>query len=140
MYDPDCIFCKIAAGEIPCGKLYEDDDIIAFMDINPISDGHTLVIPKTHSARVHDSAPDVLAKLAAKLPMLANAVVKGLECSGYNILCNNGAAAGQEVEHVHFHIIPRNPADGVFNRWPKYQYPEGRSEELLEKIKSQLTA
>ena len=130
----DCIFCKIADGRIPCHKIYEDDAVLAFLDIGPVSDGHVLVVPKAHFVRLDDGPADVLAGALSCLGRIARAVVGAMGADGYNVLCNNGRAAGQLVEHVHFHIIPRKSGDGVFDRWPAYEYPQGRAEQIAEKI------
>ncbi len=135
----DCVFCKMVAGEIPAVKLYEDEAILAFLDISPISDGHTLVIPKTHCSKVHQCDPEVLAKVASHLGRIAGAVAEAMDADGYNLLCNNGKAAGQAVDHVHFHIIPRKTGDGVFTQWPAYRYEEGRIAEIAEKIHKSLS-
>lgn len=139
MDQQNCVFCKIVSGQIPSIKLYEDDTVLAFMDIGPISDGHTLVIPKQHYARLDQAPPEVLAQLSRTFPMLTAAVQKAVNADGYNLLCNNGAVAGQVVEHLHFHIIPRSLNDGVFNRWPSYQYEEGIAERIAKKIRENLS-
>jgi histidine triad (HIT) family protein len=115
--DPNCIFCKIVAGEIPSFKLYEDAETLAFMDINPVQDGHCLVIPKAHSATVFEIAPDdfaAAARIAAKVAKAVNAVVS---CDGINLMQANGEGAGQSVGHVHLHIIPRRNGDGLLFNW-----------------------
>jgi len=134
MSDQNCIFCKIAAGEIPSSKVYEDDSVIAFLDIGPLSEGHTLVIPKDHYERLDQCPADVLASMSACAGKVASAVVSALECDGYNVLCNNGESAGQEVNHVHFHVIPRKSGDKVFTQWPSKSYSKGRAQEVLNKI------
>jgi histidine triad (HIT) family protein len=103
----DCIFCAIAAGEIPSFKVYEDDLVLAYLDINPFTKGHTLVIPKAHSAGLLDTGDDVLAAVVARVKKVAAHLKAALPCDGFNILQNNGEAAGQTVKHIHFHIIPR---------------------------------
>ena len=103
----DCIFCKIAAGEIPSFKVYEDGDVLAYLDINPFAKGHTLVIPKAHSSGLVDTDNDRLAMVMAAVRKVASHLKTALPCDGFNILQNNGAAAGQTVNHLHFHIIPR---------------------------------
>jgi len=135
----DCIFCKIVSGRIPSIKLYENDSVLVFMDIGPISDGHILVIPKQHYAHLDQTPPEVVIQISQTLPMLAAAVQKAVNADGYNLLCNNGKAAGQVVEHLHFHIIPRHYNDGVFNRWPSYVYQEGKAEKIAKKIKENLS-
>ncbi|MDD5458419.1 MAG: HIT family protein [Phycisphaerae bacterium] len=134
----DCIFCKMVAGDIPVTKIYEDEHVLAFMDIAPISDGHTLVIPRRHYEKIHHCPPELLSKVCSPLGKIAAAVQKAVKADAYNVLCNNGRAAGQVVEHLHFHIVPRNSDDGVFNRWPSYEYPEGKMQTLAEKIREQI--
>ena len=134
----ECIFCKMVAGQIPVAKIYEDQVVLAFLDIGPVSDGHTLVIPKQHFERVHDCPAGLLGEVASRLGKIAGAVSVAMNCDGYNVLCNNGRAAGQLIKHVHFHIIPRNVDDGVFNRWPDYEYPEGKIEAIAESISKNL--
>ena len=108
----DCIFCAIAAGEIPCFKIYDDADFLAYLDINPCSEGHALVIPKTHVTGLLDAPDDLLAALVACVKKVAAHLKTALPCDGFNILQNNGAAAGQTVPHLHFHIVPRYGAGG----------------------------
>ena len=103
----DCIFCAIAAGEIPSFKVYEDEQALAYLDINPFAKGHTLVIPKKHAKGLLDTDDEELGDLVVKVKKIAAHVALTLGCDGFNILQNNGAAAGQTVRHVHFHIIPR---------------------------------
>jgi len=133
-----CIFCKIAAGKIGCKKLYEDSDVLAFLDINPVSDGHTLVIPKQHFNRLDECPRQILAKLSGCVAGIATAVIDAVGAEAYNVLCNNGRSAGQLVEHVHFHIIPRNSNDGVFSHWPSYEYQQGKADIIAEKIRDRL--
>ena len=113
----DCIFCKIVNGQIPCHKVYENETALAFLDIGPLSRGHCLIIPKAHYARLDETPIDVVAACASLLPQLGQAVVTATGAAGWNVLQNNGPVAGQEVHHVHFHIIPRNEDDGLGFRW-----------------------
>ena len=106
----DCVFCAIAAGEIPCFKVYEDDIVLAYLDINPFTSGHTLVIPKDHFTGLLDTPPEVLKEMVARVQKVAAHLKTALPCDGFNVLQNNGAAAGQTVPHLHFHIVPRNGA------------------------------
>jgi histidine triad (HIT) family protein len=133
-----CIFCKIVAGQIPSVKIYEDESVLAFLDIGPISEGHTLIIPRQHYTKVHECPPQVLVSMVSILPKITAAVFGAMQADGYNVLCNNGRAAGQLVEHLHFHIIPRKTGDGVFSRWPASKYPQGKAEEIAEKIRAKL--
>jgi histidine triad (HIT) family protein len=134
----DCLFCKMVAGQIPVTKVYEDEDVLAFLDIGPISDGHTLVIPKQHFEKLHNCPPEILGRLGSKLGKIAGAVSKAMNSDGYNLLCNNGKAAGQLIEHLHFHIIARNTGDGLFTRWPSYKYEQGKIEIIAEQIRKNL--
>ena len=134
----DCVFCKMVAGLIPVTKIYEDELVLAFLDIAPISDGHTLVIPKQHFEQVHDCSADVLGQVCSRLSKIAKAISTGMNAEAYNILCNNGRAAGQLVEHLHFHIIPRSSVDGLFDRWPAQKYPQGRMDQVAHKIRKNL--
>lgn len=105
-YDPDNIFGKILRGEIPCHKVYEDDDVLCFMDVMPQSKGHTLVIPKTGSRNLLDADPAVLATTIQRVQTIAIAVKKALNADGLRIVQFNEEAAGQTVFHLHFHILP----------------------------------
>jgi histidine triad (HIT) family protein len=131
----DCVFCKIVAGEIPATRIYEDHAVLVFLDNGPISDGHTLVIPKSHVEKLHDCPAELLGQIVLSLGKIAGAVSAAMNSDGYNLLCNNGRAAGQLVEHLHFHIIPRNAGDGLLNRWPSYAYEQGKIETIADKIR-----
>lgn len=134
----DCIFCRIISGKIPCTKIYEDNHVLSFLDIEPISDGHTLVIPKEHVVFMDQADPKIIEKIAGVLPLIAGAVKEAVNADGYNILNNNGLAAGQKVDHLHFHIIPRKQGDKIFPHWPAYQYPAGKAEEIAEIIQKKI--
>ncbi len=134
----DCLFCKMVAGQIPVTRIYEDDVVLAFLDIGPLSDGHTLVIPKRHFEKLHDCPAALLGEVCSRLGNIAGAVAGAMQSDGYNLLCNNGRAAGQLVEHLHFHVIPRHVGDGVFHRWPSYKYSEGKAEAIAGKIRRNL--
>ena len=134
----DCIFCKMVAGQIPVTRVYEDEVVLAFLDIGPISDGHTLVIPKQHFDKLHECPADLLGQVAERLGKVADAVAAAMQSDGYNVLCNNGRAAGQVIDHLHFHVIPRNAGDGVFDRWPSYEYPAEQIETIAGRIRKNL--
>ena len=103
----NCVFCAIAAGEIPCFKVYEDDLVLAYLDISPFAEGHTLVIPKDHTTGLLDTPPETLRNMIVRVQKVAAHLKDALPCDGFNILQNNGPAAGQTVPHLHFHIVPR---------------------------------
>jgi histidine triad (HIT) family protein len=138
MSSEDCLFCKMVSGQIPVTKIYEDNDILCFMDIGPISEGHTLVITKQHVDKVHECPPEILSRTVSKLGRIAGAVAAAMNSDGYNILNNNGKVAGQHIQHLHFHIIPRKKGDGVFDRWPSFKYPEGKIDVIADKIRQKL--
>ena len=103
----NCVFCAIAEGEIPSFKVYEDDLVLAYLDINPFTKGHALVIPKAHTSGLLDTSDETLASIISRVKKVASHLKASLPCDGFNILQNNGEAAGQTVKHVHFHIVPR---------------------------------
>ena len=111
------IFSKILDGEIPCHRVYEDEHVLAFLDIGPLSHGHTLVVPKERKAHLHELSDDSAAALGRVLPRLARAVTRATGATNYNVLQNNGSTAGQVVMHVHFHIIPRLGDKGLAMLW-----------------------
>jgi histidine triad (HIT) family protein len=115
----DTIFGKIIAGQIPCHKVYEDEHVLAFLDINPLTRGHTLVIPKEPAETLDTLSDESAAALGRVLPRICRAVIAATGVSQYNVLENNGAGAHQAVLHVHFHIIPKpNPNEGLSLGWP----------------------
>jgi len=138
MSTDDCLFCKMVAGQIPVTKVYEDQVVLSFLDIGPISNGHTLVIPKQHVEKLHECPTELLGQVFSRTGKIAGAVATAMNCDGYNLLCNNGRAAGQLIEHLHFHIIPRNAGDGLFSRWPSYKYEDGKIEEIAGAIRENL--
>jgi histidine triad (HIT) family protein len=113
----DCIFCKIIAAEIPCFRLYEDDDTLAFMDINPASEGHALVIPKEHFPDVHEASDAAISSTVVTAKKIASAINKTLNPDGMNLLQCNGPAAAQSVLHFHMHVLPRRDGDELKLNW-----------------------
>ncbi len=135
----DCIFCKIVNKEIPATILYEDDDVLVFMDIGPIIKGHALVIPKKHYDPVTETPDDLLAKLHTTAKRIAATQMNALGADGVNILQNNGAASGQEVPHIHVHVIPRFNNDGHHWNWNPKKYDDfDEMEKLAEKMRKHL--
>jgi len=111
------IFEKIIDGDIPCHRVYEDEHVLAFLDVGPASEGHTLVIPKERVAGVHELSDDAAAAIGRVLPRLCRAVMKVTGATEYNVIANSGAKAGQVVMHVHFHIIPWCDGGGLKFTW-----------------------
>ena len=138
----ETIFSKIIRGEIPCYKLYEDDRVLAFLDVGPLSHGHTLVIPKEAAATLDKLSEDSAAAIGRVLPRLCRAVMQATGASAYNILQNNGAAAHQAVFHVHFHIIPkfetRPEGGGLGIQWKPQRLEREQASELAQEIAAAL--
>jgi len=120
----DCIFCKIIAGELPAKKVYEDDNCLAFMDINPVTKGHTLVIPKKHFEDIMNTPDDLLGKVIAAARKVALAQKNGLHADAVNVTQANGQLAGQIIPHIHFHIIPRLQNDPESHGWTHSKYKD----------------
>ena len=134
------IFDRIIAGEIPSHKVYEDDHVFAFLDIGPLARGHTLVVPRESVATLDQLGDEAAAAIGRALPRICRAIAQVTGAEAYNVLQNNGAAAGQEVPHVHFHIIPRFPGEslaGVGITWKPGKLEDG--EELAAKIASAIS-
>ena len=124
----DCIFCKIVAGEIPSYKVYENEDVMAFLDIEPTSKGHTLIVPKKHFKNMEDIPVDELGKLMAGVKTVGTIVKEKFGAEGYNVMENNDPVAGQTISHIHYHIIPRASDDvNTFARLPKAWFFSGQS-------------
>ncbi|MEE9525038.1 MAG: HIT family protein [Candidatus Woesearchaeota archaeon] len=133
----DCLFCKIIKGDIPCTKVYENDKVLAFLDIGPVNKGHTLVIPKIHSKNIFDIEEEDLCEVNKVIRKIAPAIKKAVNADGLNIKSSNGAVAGQAIMHFHTHIIPRFEGDGL-KLWPQGKYEEGEADKVAEEIKSNL--
>jgi histidine triad (HIT) family protein len=131
----DTIFGKILSGHIPCHKVYEDDKVLAFLDINPLSTGHTLVIPKEPAETLDKLSDESAAAVGRVLPRLCRAVMAATGVSEYNVLENNGSGAHQAIAHVHFHIIPKpNRQEGLGVGWPAGSLPTEEGARLAKKI------
>ena len=138
----DCLFCKIVDGSIPSIKVYEDDHVLAFMDIFPLTKGHTLLIPKKHHENVFDMTAEAAGQLFSVAPKIASAINASFNPAGLNLLNNNGAPAGQSVFHFHLHFIPRyDETDGFKATWQtkEKQLTSDLVTEYADKIKSQLS-
>ncbi|MBI4833414.1 MAG: HIT family protein [Planctomycetes bacterium] len=132
----DCVFCKIIKGEIPSSKLYEDENALAILDINPVAAGHTLVISKGHYPEFLDAPPEAMAEFMKTAHKVIGAVAKGTGAEGYNLLINNNRCAGQVIPHLHIHVIPRKKGDGLRFEWIPRPYPEGGMEKIAKAIKA----
>jgi histidine triad (HIT) family protein len=130
------IFDRILDGEIPCHRVYEDEHVLAFLDVKPLTPGHTLVIPKERKARLHELSDEAAAAVGRVLPRVARAVLAATGAEDYNVLQNNGAAAHQAVFHVHFHIIPRVGERGLGIDWRAGELAD--PEPLLERMRAEL--
>lgn len=128
-----CIFCQIVAGEIPAYKVYEDEKIFAFLDIEPVQPGHILVLPKKHVANIEEVTEAELTALIIAVKKMGRLLKDKLGYEAYNIHQNNGPLAGQSVLHLHFHLIPRLPGDDL-NHWPAREYAPGEADEILKKL------
>lgn len=118
----ECIFCQIVKGTIPSSKVYEDEEVLAFLDIGPVVKGHTLVIPKSHHNPMMETPAEVLCKVITIAQRIARAQTRGLQADGISLSQANGRAAGQVVPHIHFHVIPRFEADGFHGNWVPRKY------------------
>ncbi len=134
----DCIFCKIIAGEIPCIKLYENVDTLAFMDINPANEGHALVIPKEHFADVQAVSNAAISSTVITAKMIAAAIEKTLSPDGINLLQCNGPAAAQSVLHFHMHVLPRREGDELKLNWGLEPGDMDAIGQLAERIRANL--
>ena len=135
----DTIFSKIIRGEIPSHKVYEDSHVFAFLDINPLSPGHTLVIPKEAKATLDQLSDESAAAIGRALPRICRAVMKATGCKDFNVLQNNGAAAHQVVMHVHFHVIPKmGDGRGLGIGWEKVPFDHSAGAEMAKRIAASL--
>lgn len=132
--EKNCLFCKIVTGEIPAEKVYEDEHALAFLDINPINIGHTLLIPKKHTQNIFDTPSETLQNIMPALKIISSAVKNGVGADGLNIINNNEGPAGQLVYHLHLHVVPRFQGDG-FTHWHGKNYNDGEMSATAEKIK-----
>lgn len=135
MKDDNCIFCKIASGEIPSATLYEDEDFRVILDLGPASKGHALIIPKEHYRNLFDLDDELASKALVLAKKMTVRLKDILECDGYNIVQNNEEVAGQTVFHFHMHMIPRYHGDQVGLGWHVGELKEEDKEEILNKLR-----
>jgi len=129
----DCIFCKIIKGDIPCEKVYEDDTLLAFLDIKPVNPGHFMIIPKEHHEMIQDTPDELVSKVFVKAKSLINPLK---EATGADFVALS--VVGIDVPHFHVHLVPRFKDDGLANFWPTKEYKEGEAKEIVKKIKEKL--
>lgn len=135
----DTVFKKIISGEIPCHKVYEDDLVLAFLDVNPLSPGHTLVIPKEPAETLDQLSDESAAAVGRVLPRICRAVRQVTGTNAYNVLENNGAGAHQAVRHVHFHVIPKPDSErGLGVGWPSSKLADDDGQKLSEALRAAL--
>jgi histidine triad (HIT) family protein len=127
----ECVFCKIIAGEIPSYKIYEDEKSCAFLDINPVTKGHTLLIPKEHFQMMVDTPDELISHLYIRAKTLMKIIKKGMNADYVSI-----SVVGVDVPHFHIHLIPRNFNDGLADFWPTKKYKTGEAEKILKKLLS----
>ncbi|KAJ9176641.1 hypothetical protein P3X46_011928 [Hevea brasiliensis] len=138
----DCVFCKIILGDSPAFKLYEDDTCLCILDTNPLSYGHSLIIPKSHFSSLEATPPSVVAAMCSKVPFIGNAIMKATDSNSFNLLVNNGAAAGQVIFHTHIHIIPRKARDCLWTTESLRRRPlnfDHRASQLVNCVREQLS-
>jgi len=136
----DCIFCKIVAGEIPSARVYETDQVLAILDINPVTPGHTLLLAREHVPSLLEATGEVCSALAEALPQVARGVVHATGAEGLNVLLNSGRTAGQLIPHLHLHLIPRRTGDGLHLEWRPRPYREGEMETYRQRISQAIEA
>ena len=143
-HDPGCIFCRIAGGEVPAYRVHEDGQVVAFLDVGPVSRGHVLVVPRAHYARLEQMPAELAGAWMAVAARVARALGPALgagQAWAYNVLQNNGAEAGQLVQHVHFHLIPKpadDPGRGLQIGWPAGELDEADAQKLAAGIRQAL--
>lgn len=135
MNNMDCIFCKIIAGEIPCHNVFENEHVIAFIDIHPCNPGHTLVVPKQHCENLLETPPDIAHHMMDVVQELAPRVMRAVGAHGFNLGVNTGIASGQAIKHTHAHIIPRFTDDGL-RHWPEKVMSQEEFAGVAEKIRA----
>ena len=131
-----CIFCKIAAGDIPAATLFEDEDFRVILDLGPASKGHALILPKAHYANLYEMPDELAGKAMILAKKMVTVMTKALDCDGFNVVQNNGESAGQTVFHLHMHLITRYEGDQVGLKWTPGTLEADVKEEILQKVKS----
>lgn len=136
MTKDDCIFCKIANGEIPSSTLYEDDDFRVFLDLAPASKGHALIVPKEHFDNLYELPDETASKALVLAKKMITKMTKALECDGFNVVQNNNECAGQTVFHFHMHLIPRYNGDEVGITWKQGENTDEERSEIVDRVRN----
>ena len=131
----ECIFCKIVSGKIPCAKVYDDGNVICFLDIMPANKGHCLIVPKIHYETLLDAPEEILSEMMTATKKVARALSLSVGNGSYNLLMNNGKVAGQIVMHAHFHLVPRFDGDRLRLKWSHKKYENDEIKDYAEKIR-----
>jgi len=134
MQKEDCVFCKIVSGELPSNKIYENSEVLAFLDVNPVNIGHSLVIPKKHFDNIYETPAETLANMITASKIVSMAIKSKMKADGINVIMNNDSVAGQIIFHSHMHIIPRFQNDGLGPWKSKTQYKEGEGKDVADRI------
>jgi histidine triad (HIT) family protein len=137
-HDPHCIFCKIVRGEIPSAQVLETDHAVAFLDINPLNKGHTLLVPRSHHAHLEELPEEIAAHAGSLLPRLCRAVKAATGAQGLNVIVNIGRVAGQIIDHCHWHIVPRFVNDPLHWPWPQGKYSGDELKQMKSRIEAEL--
>ena len=135
----NCIFCKIVKGEIPCDKVYENDSTLAFLDINPVYPGHTLIVPKKHYSSLIEISEKDLGEVMKTVKQITPGILKSTNVKAFNLFQNNGKEAGQDVFHVHFHLIPRKEGDGLDIKLKTLKLSSEEMKKTAQNIKKELS-
>ena len=135
MREDNCIFCKIANGDIPSKMLYEDEEFKVILDLGPATKGHALILPKNHYHDLYDLPDETVGKVMLLAKKMAMHMTEKLKCDGFNLVQNNGEAAGQTVFHFHLHLIPRYEEDGQTLGWKSLELSQEEMEEIYQKLK-----
>lgn len=136
MREDNCIFCKLANGDIPSATIYEDESFRVILDLNPATKGHALILPKEHAANIFEMPEELEMKAFALAKKIGGKMMDILKCDGFNVVQNNGTAAGQTVFHFHVHLIPRYENDGAGITWPQGALSEENKNEILEAFRA----
>jgi histidine triad (HIT) family protein len=137
-HDPACIFCRIIQGQLPSARVLETSEVVAFLDIHPLSAGHTLIVPKAHCAHLGELSTLAAAHTGSLLPRLCRAIQAATGADGFNVIVNNGRAAGQTIDHCHWHIIPRFQDDSIDWPWSHGEYVGDELSQMKFRIEREL--